>query len=252
LIGGVLVVSRHEKLLEHYKEGLLALGFRDLTMTSASKEALNMVINDVKPRLMIIDASFYICSTPFMMSLLLERFPYLNIAVIASSYYPGDYMMEFINCGVKSCINKLDGMEQFNEGLECIRDGKIFISESVQERIALRSEMPERPKYFTSQQLEIAKLLSNCFKTKGIADNLGISQRTVYYQKIKIYSLLNVDCGIGFLRAVITLGIVDPKDLIFVPNDYVAKPLPDKKKAKKQGRDIYLVKSEKMLKKNCG
>jgi DNA-binding NarL/FixJ family response regulator len=241
--GGILVVSRHVKLHEHYRKELNALGFRDVTMTSASNEALNTVINEAKPRLMIVGAGFYACSTAFMMGSLLERFPYLNIAGIAKSDYPAEYMVDFINCGIKSCINKLDGMEQYYEGLECIRNGKTFISESVQERIDLRNEMPERARFFTPQQLEIAKLISNDFSTKAIGGLLGIAERTIYYQKGKIYSLLNVKSGIGFMRAVITLKIVDPDDLIFVPNDYVAKPIPENRKVKKPGRNMYLVKS---------
>jgi DNA-binding NarL/FixJ family response regulator len=243
MIGGILVVSRHQKLHDHYKKRFNALGFRDVTVTSAANEALNTVINENKPRLMIIGSGFYLCSTPFMMGILLERFPYLNIAALAMSEYPADYMMDFITSGVKSCINKLDGMEQFYEGLERIKNGKAFISESIKERIELRNEMPERPRFLSPQQFEIAKLLCNCLTTTEICDVLGISERTLYNQKNKIYSLLNVCNEIGVMRAVITLGIINPEDLIFVPNEYIARPKPEKQKTK--NRNIYLVKPTK-------
>lgn len=242
MIGGVLVVSRQKKLYEYYKKRLMGLGYRDITFTSASKEALNTAINEVKPRLMIIGAGFYQCSTPFMIGLLLERFPHLNIAAVAILDYPADYMMDFITYGVKSALNKPDGIEQFDKGLETIRVGKNFISETVQERIDLRSEMPERPLLFSPQQFEIVKLICNCFNNLEIADLLGITDRTVYNQKNKIYAIMNVTNEVGILRAALTLGLVNQEDLIFVPTGYISRPKPEKLNPKKQGRSIYLVK----------
>ncbi|MDR0313969.1 MAG: response regulator transcription factor [Treponema sp.] len=249
MLGGTLLVTRHTKMHEHYKKVLTDMGFRNITVTSEGKDGLIVLINELKPRLLMIGAAFYKSATPFMMSLLLERFPYLNIAAISLVDYPAEYGVDFINYGVNSCIYKLDGIEQYNEGLECIRDGKTFISESVNERMALRSIMPERPKVLTPQQFEIAKLISNCLEVAEIASLLQISERTVYYQKSMIYARLNVESDIGVLRVGHDLGLLDPNDLIFISDNYLAKPWPERETKKTHDRKMYLVKSGKRAKK---
>jgi DNA-binding NarL/FixJ family response regulator len=244
--GNTLLVSRDVNWHEHHKKFLKSLGFRDVTATAAEKDGLNMVISDLKPRLMIIRANFYLCATPLMMWHLLQRFPALNIAVVNMADYPPDHLMGFIRNGVRSCIDYQDGVEQFYKGLEYIRDGKKFISESITERIELRDEMPGPVKILSPQQEAIAKLMRNGLTTVEIGEVLHISERTIYNQKNRIYESLHVRNDMELMRLGSHMGIVNDDDLNFFPKDYSVKPLPDKAAEKHDGhlrRNIFLVKS---------
>jgi DNA-binding NarL/FixJ family response regulator len=232
-------------MLEHYRKEFTSLGFRDVTVTTADKEPLNRLIGELKPRLLIIGANFHLCSTAYMMGLLLEKFPYLNIAAIAMSDYPADYMADFIESGVNSSICYLDGIEQFYEGLDCIRDGKSFISESVLKRIALRDEMSKGTLRLEPQQKEITKLTCNGLTGDEIGFFLDISHRTVKNQKTKIFAVFHVRNEKELIGVAIHLKVVDPKDLYFRAHDFVWTPEKEKRKNKgKFSRNIHLVKSE--------
>ncbi|MDR0496937.1 MAG: response regulator transcription factor [Treponema sp.] len=221
---GTLLVSRAIKLHTYFKTQLEALGFKDITITAAEKDGLNMLINDLKPRLVLVGAGFYKCCTPYMISLLLRQFPNLNIAVISLFDYPADYCMKFIANGVKSCVLLWDGIEQFYQGLDCVKDGKSFISVSVMERIELRQELPEPARELTERQIEVIRELCNGFSVDESADNLAISSRTVDAHKRDIYIKLNVRSENELIRAAQFLKVVDLDELTFFGGNFELPP----------------------------
>jgi len=74
MAGGTLVVSRATNLFSHLKKRFEQLGFTDVTVTGVEKDGLYMLISELKPRLVIVGAEFYLSATPYMMSGLLRRF----------------------------------------------------------------------------------------------------------------------------------------------------------------------------------
>jgi len=117
--GGTLMVSRAVNLHPLIKKRLEALGFENVTITGADYDGLNMVIRDIKPRLMLIGSAFYDCSTPYMMKELLKIFPKLNIAALSVlNSYTARRAVDFIFNGVRSYLNILEGFEEFHRGLQ--------------------------------------------------------------------------------------------------------------------------------------
>lgn len=222
--GGTLMVSRAVHLHEHYKHRLEKLGFKDVTMTAADKDGLNMFINEIKPRLIIMGAGFYYSATPYMISRLLRQFPNINFATVSISEYPADLAMGFIINGVNSYVSYWDGADQFYRGLDCVRDGKMFISHSVQERIELRRELPEAAGNLTQREIEVVRLLCNGFKSTEIGDVLHISEPTVNNHKSAIYLKLNVRNENEIIRAALITEIVKLEELIFFGRDFELKP----------------------------
>jgi glycine/serine hydroxymethyltransferase len=67
MAGGTLVISRAVNNHAHYKKRFEALGFHDVTLTALEKDALNSLIRELKPSLIMMGARFYQCCTPFLM-----------------------------------------------------------------------------------------------------------------------------------------------------------------------------------------
>ena len=224
-----MLISRSTNNHTFFQTQLKQRGFPKVTVTSVDKDGLNFVINDLKPRLVIIGAGFYYCSTAYMMSLLLKKFPELNIAAVSIAPYPASLAMWFIFNGVKSYINFDDGADDFFKGLESIRDGRKYISQSVQERIELCRERPLPASQITPRQLEVIKLLCNGFNVPEIGDVLHITKSTVDRHKADIYQNLNVRNENELIGRAITLGMVKVDELIFHPKNYELKPKPERK-----------------------
>jgi DNA-binding NarL/FixJ family response regulator len=216
----ILLISRSTNNQTYFKTELeQRRHFPKVLVTDADKDGLNFLINDLKPKLVIIGAGFYYCSTAYMMSQLLKKFPDLNIAAVSISPYPADLAMWFIFNGVKSYFNFFDSAEEFFKGLDCIRDGKKFVSHSVQERIDMMGK-PMPATKTSMREIEVIKLVCNGFTEPEISDTLFISERTVTRHKENIYEKLNVRNEKELIGRAINLGYVKPDQLIFHHKDY--------------------------------
>jgi DNA-binding NarL/FixJ family response regulator len=227
--GGTLVITREELLYPLLTKQLTDLGFTNFEITGEERDSLNMVINDTKPRLILVDSGFYECSTPYMMRQLLKNFPKLNIAAVSAySKTPADLAMWFIINGVKSYINFYEGIDEFYRGLHTVRKGYGYISPRVTERIELRREMPEPAGNITSRHIEVIRLLCNGFTGYEICKVLAISEATLYDHKKKIYTYLNVRNENELIRVALFHGWIKLEELRFYGGEYKLNPPPEK------------------------
>ena len=236
MIGGTLLVSREVNLHRFYKSKIEELGFMNVSVTSAEKDGLNMVIDEVKPDLVLMEAAFYERATPFMMSELIVIYPDLNIAAVNLFKFPDDVAMWFILYGIRSYVNFSDGLDEFNKGMKKVRDGRIYISPNVQARIDARREMPEVYGRLTPRMIEVIKLICCGYKINEIADTLHISSRTVDTHKTDIFTILNCRNSVELVLTALRLDIIKINECFFYPKGYVTNPDPDKKYGKKNIR----------------
>ena len=219
MTGATLVVCRAENLFGCIKRQLEKIGFENVIVSGVEKDGLNMLIDELKPRVVLIDCKFYQCSTPYMVADLHKRFPDLYIAAVSVTDFPAGLAVYFIINGAKSYVNLFEGVEQFYEGLEAVRQGRRYISPEVQRLLERMKTYPDRSKKLTKRQVEIVKLSANGFTGREIADVLNISESTVVTQKRNIYASLCVRNSNEVIRAAIALGIINPEELEFFGNE---------------------------------
>jgi DNA-binding NarL/FixJ family response regulator len=227
--GGTLILSREKHLYPYLGKRLVELGFTNFEITGEERDSLNSIINDAKPRLVLVDSGFYECSTPYMMGQLLKTFPKLNIAAVSVFYkIPDDLAMWFIFNGVKSYINFLEGPDEFYGGLDKVREGKEYISPGVIERMNMRREMAEPARNITPRQIEIIRLLCNGFTGREICNVLAIADDTLSVQKRNIYTCLNVRNEKELIRVALLLKCISVEELRFFGGKYLLNPQPEK------------------------
>jgi len=224
--GGILVVSRAVNNHKYFKQQLENKGYKNVVVTAVEKDGLNLIINEMKPDLMIMSARFYQCSTPYMMGLIREEFPNLNMAAVCFDDYPADLGMYFIVNGVKSYFNMHEGIDQFMQGIDYILKGKIFVSEIVKKRIEMRKSLPKAAKILAQNKIEVIRCICNGYQKKEIADNLYISLSTVENYREEIYRSLNVRNVDELFRAALRLRLVTEEELIFCHKNFTLKPYP--------------------------
>jgi DNA-binding NarL/FixJ family response regulator len=236
--GGTLVVSRAELLHTRFKKRFEELGFDNVTVTAVEKDGLNMLIGELKPRLVILGAEFYQSATSYMMSDLLRRFKSLNIAVVNVSLtpYPADRAMAFIANGAKSYICVFDGLDQFYEGLERVKKGESFISSSVKERMEIRDELPRPATEITDRELEVLRCVRNGFTGIETAMELAVSLRTVNFHKKEMYTKFSVRNENELVRVADYLKLIKDDEPVFYGRNYVLSPKPAKIKEKRGKR----------------
>jgi DNA-binding NarL/FixJ family response regulator len=227
--GGTLCISRAVKNHLFYKMRLETLGFSNVTLSAFEKDALDMLIDDLKPSLLLIGARFFQRSTPYLMGELKKKFPNITMAALSICEYPPEIAMKFIFNGISSYVTAFEGIDEWYKGLEEVRRGREYISPEVKKRISLRRVYPEPAGNLTNRQKEIIALICNGYKDIEIADTLNISRRTVTTHKTDIFTILNVRNPIELITEAQELGIIEKKRAFFYPKDFILNPLPDKK-----------------------
>jgi DNA-binding NarL/FixJ family response regulator len=225
MTGGTLLVSRDEKNLSFWKAELEKLGFKNVHATGEEKDSLNMVINEYKPKLLLVGSCFYQAATPHMMKQLLEDFPGLNIAAVNIHEFPDDIAPFFIWYGVKSYVNQREGMEEFYYGLEEVRKGHTYIAPNI--KLLIDSiEYPDMKDKAADRQLEVLILLCNGLSILKIAGLLHISKRTVDWHIKQLCIALEVNSRFELQGIASYLDLVTKEDLVFFARKKRTKPLP--------------------------
>jgi len=189
-MGCTLIISRKIKLHNYFINKLIDMGFRNVKATSVDKTGLDMLINDIKPRTVIIDVEFYKSASCYMINLLMKRFEKIDFIVVSFYEYPVELGMWLIYNGVKSFINLVEGDEQFFYGLECVRDGKQYISPDIQECMDTREFFPLLAVEVSDKEFQIWRCLCNGFTETETAIDLDISTSTVGFYKTKLLNNL--------------------------------------------------------------
>ena len=221
------MVSRAVKNHSYYKKRFEALGFPNVTLTALDKDALNSLIRELKPSLVMMGARFYQCCTPFLMGELHKNFPKIKMGAVCIGEYPADLAMYFILNGINSYVTSFEGIEQFYRGIDEISKGREYISPEVVERIDMRRDYPMPAGKISDRHREVIRLICCGFRDIEIADTLHISRRTVDNHKTEIFTYLNVRCAVELIIAALTLKIVPLEELYFYPKDYTLNPLPE-------------------------
>jgi DNA-binding NarL/FixJ family response regulator len=238
MASGTLVVSREVKNHLYYKQQLELLGYPDVTPTTREKDALKSLIDDLKPNLILIDAWFYQCCTPFLLGALKQSYPKIKMAVFSIGQYPTDLAMYFILYGAYAYISTSDGLITFLPNLAEIGKGKEYISPAVAERMSMRQNYPTSRVHITDKQREVIRLICNGYREKEIADTLYISRKTVNNHKTDIFTLLNVRNSIELVITALSLNLVNLDELNFRHSDFSINPKPNKKQKRNEKRGM--------------
>jgi DNA-binding NarL/FixJ family response regulator len=212
-MAGILAVSKATELHAEYKAWLEKMGFEDVTVTDKKNDALNTVICNKKPRLVIIDSWFYRDGTAHRIGELLKLFPKLNIAVVSLHDYPISNAPWFIWEGAKSYLHLWEGYGEFKRGFQIVREGKPYIAPKVQDLIDRYEEWPDTKNKMTKRQKECLVMLCCGLTTDQIGEALNISIRTVYYHLNGLYAAFHVHHRSEMVALAWEMELVTAKDI---------------------------------------
>ena len=224
---GVLFVSRYPKLLPWYESILEEAGYRNIHVTDKDKDGLNMLIREIKPRLIFMTSNFYSIGTPYMVGLMNEMFPRLNIAVASMEYFPDELAAWFIFHGAHSYVNFIDGVEEFNNGLKHILDGDDYIAPAIKVIVDSLDETPDCTLTITKRQKEILFMLCNGFSKKKMENELQISSYTVHYHIKELMNIFHVHSREDLIKVAFCIDIIKINHLCFHENKKMLDTLPD-------------------------
>jgi len=119
--------------------------------------------------------------------------------VVYTSLQESLYAVRAIKAGAHAYVHKEAGMRQLLEALRAVRDGKIFVSETVQQDI-LRfhsdgKDSADDLSVLSNQELNVLRLIGNGLRSSDIAAELGVSPKTVGTHRERIKNKLSLHSG---------------------------------------------------------
>ena len=233
-MGGVtLFVSRAVKLHNDYKQQLEGLGFRNVTVTTVEKDGLNLLIDELKPRLLMMCSNFYDIATPYMMGQLVKTYPKMNTAAVSFENYSLSRAAYFIFHKVKSYADRWEGTEEFNKGMKLIRDGEKYISPMLN-KVINDMEWPDVNNKMTKRLLECLLMLCCGYRVKRMCDTMHLTKSTVEIHLKRLYRAFNVEGREEMVALAWRMHLVSDDDLKFFDDKVLDFTMPDWVKKKKE------------------
>jgi DNA-binding NarL/FixJ family response regulator len=178
-------------LLEHSSDFVLE------HISTCNQEAIT-VATDERPDIIILDLQLPGRNGIEAIPELRKCCPNCKI-VVFSSLQESLYAVRALKAGAQAYVHKEAGMAQLLEALCTVRDGKIFVSETVQQDIlhfhSGGKVAVDDLSVLSNQELNVLRLIGNGLRLSDIAAELGISPKTVGTHRERIKNKLTLHSG---------------------------------------------------------
>jgi len=166
----------------------------DLAVCGEASDAAGALeaIATLKPDMAIIELMLKDSSGTKLIQEIGQRYKELRVLVL-SGHDESFYAERAIRAGARGYITKQETVPKIKEAIRCVLNGQIYLSEALASKMirAIAASPANAPPLavdsLSERQLEILRLIGNGHSTKQIAEDLGLSVKTVegYIARIK-------------------------------------------------------------------
>ena len=182
------------------------------------REVLNLV-GTRRPDVVLMDIAMPGLNGLEAAARLAKEFPDVRV-IILSMHHDEEYVWRALKSGAAGYLLKKAATAELATALERVARGEIYLSQEISARlpksfplngIANRKSPLEQ---LTGRQREILQLIAEGRNTKGIAEVLKVSPKTVEYHRIKLMDCLNVHDVPGLVRFALRVGLLPQEKLV--------------------------------------
>ena len=176
------------------------------------REVLNLV-GTRRPDVVLMDIAMPGLNGLEAAARLAKEFPDVRV-IILSMHHDEEYVWRALKSGAAGYLLKKAATAELATALERVARGEIYLSQEISARlpksfplngIANRKSPLEQ---LTGRQREILQLIAEGRNTKGIAEVLKVSPKTVEFHRIKLMDCLNVHDVPGLVRFALRAGLI--------------------------------------------
>lgn len=183
---------------------------------SDGREALNLVERH-RPDVVLLDIAMPGLNGLEAAARITKEFPEVRV-IILSMHNHEEYYWRALNAGVSGYLLKKAATAELSTAMQCVARGEIYLSEEISNRLAKKflvqgMAVRQSPlEKLTDRQREILQLIAEGQNTKGIAEILRVSPKTVEYHRMKLMTGLNVHDIPGLVRFALRMGLVSQEN----------------------------------------
>jgi len=179
---------------------------------SDGREVLNLVEKH-QPDVVLMDSTMPGLNGLEAAARMAQEFPHVRV-IILSMHDNEEYYWRALKAGAAGYLLKMAAATELETALRRVMQGEIYLSQEISARLAkmfpLKSIASRKSplEELTGRQREILQLIAEGQNTKGIADILKVSPKTVEYHRIKLMGCLNVHDVPALVRFALRAGLI--------------------------------------------
>lgn len=131
--------------------------------------------------------------------------------IVLSLHSDDEYVRRAFAVGAAGYVVKTAAREELELAIRSVARGGVWLDPSISKAVVdalVRGEAPPTPfELLTPRQREVLQLVAEGNSTKEIAEQLGLSVKTVETHRAQLMRRLGVDTIAGLVRAAVRLGI---------------------------------------------
>ncbi|HEX7334541.1 MAG TPA: response regulator transcription factor [Pyrinomonadaceae bacterium] len=200
-----LVRAGIRALVEKIK-GLVVVG-----EAGKGSEALELA-KQLKPHLMLLDLTMPEGGGFEVLAHVKKQFPEIRVIVL-TVHEAGEYAIRALREGAAGFLPKSAASTELEQAIQTVIDGEVYISPEMSRKsmIDVRKGTTKRELLDTlsPRQREVLRLIALGRTTKQIAQELGISVKTVETHRAQLMERLGIRDVAGLVRYAILVGLID-------------------------------------------
>jgi len=181
------------------------------------------LICSLKPDLVLMDIALPDINGLDVTAQVTQEYPSIKV-VLLSMYDNEEYVLRAMEIGAAGYLLKDADANEFELAIHAIANGKAYLSPAISSRVIesyqARVSAPKQPitpfkgsqnhadSPLTARQREVLRLIAKGFTTKEIAQQLGLSVKTVDAHRTQLMRELDIHDIAGLVRYAIRIGLV--------------------------------------------
>lgn len=167
--------------------------------------------SDQPPTILILDIGMPRMNGYDTMAVLRVKYP--SIFVLILTMFSEEYsIVQMFRLGAKGYLEK-GRADQLPQALKVVQDGNLYFNDGISGNLIPRMQRRERPVGFTEKEKQILQLFCSDQNYQEIADNLGITVRTVQGYRESLFQKLDVTTRAGLVLTALRTGLVPLNDI---------------------------------------
>lgn len=132
--------------------------------------------------------------------------------ILLTQHTEDQYVMEAMRAGVQGYVLKSQAAEDLVHAIEEVSQGSVYLSPSISRAVveAYLSEMRGSGDALSSREVQVVQLIGEGKSSKEIANQMGISVKTVESHKARLMRKLNIHGTASLVRYAIRRGLIQP------------------------------------------
>ena len=176
------------------------------------REVLNLV-KAQRPDVVLMDISMPDLNGLEAAARIAKEFPEVRV-IILSMHNNEEYYWRALKAGAAGYLLKKAAIAELETALQRVVHGEIYLSREISKRLLKKLPLNgivdrKSPlEQLTSRQREVLQLIAEGQNTKGIAEILEVSPKTIEYHRMKLMDHLNVHDIPGLVRFALRVGLI--------------------------------------------